>query len=134
MGIIVQTLSNYYNFYSLSEQIPPMLGASGAIMGVLVAYGLFFPENKLISFFFKREKRCFYLYGNVGVGKTMIAHYVYDQLNIKKMKVDGIKNKLIPTGLGDMTNEFLLSHFDKMMMRNNYYKLILLFLPPPYDR
>ena len=47
----IQTLSNYYNFYSLSEQIPPMLGASGAIMGVLVAYGLFFPENKLMLIF-----------------------------------------------------------------------------------
>ena len=33
----------------------------------------------------------------------------------KKMKVDGVKNKLMPTGLGGMTNEFLLSHFDKMM-------------------
>jgi len=33
----------------------------------------------------------------------------------KKMKVDGVKNKLMPTGLGSMTNEFLLSHFDKMM-------------------
>lgn len=33
----------------------------------------------------------------------------------KKIKVDGVKNKLMPTGLGSMTNEFLLSHFDKMM-------------------
>ena len=29
-----------------------MVGASGAIMGVLVAFGMFFPENKLILIFF----------------------------------------------------------------------------------
>ena len=45
------------------------------------------PRNKLLNFFFKKEDfRCFYLYGNVGVGKTMIANFVYEQINIKKTK------------------------------------------------
>ena len=46
-----------------------------------------FPRNKLLNFFSKKEDpSCFYLYGNVGVGKTMIANFVYDQINIKKTK------------------------------------------------
>ena len=46
-----------------------------------------FPKNKLFNFFLKKEvPSCFYLYGNVGVGKTMIANFVYNQINIKKTK------------------------------------------------
>ncbi len=46
-----------------------------------------FPRNKLLNFFSKKEDHgCYYLYGNVGVGKTMIANFVYDQINIKKTK------------------------------------------------
>ena len=46
-----------------------------------------FPRNKLLNFFSKKEDPiCFYLFGNVGVGKTMIANFVYDQINIKKTK------------------------------------------------
>ena len=44
-------------------------------------------KKKFINFFSKKEKKCFYLYGNVGVGKTMIANHVYEKLDIKKMKV-----------------------------------------------
>ena len=37
-----------------------------------------FPRNKLFNFFSKGEElSCFYLYGNVGVGKTMIANFIY---------------------------------------------------------
>ena len=46
-----------------------------------------FPRNKLFNFFSKKEDpSCFYLYGNVGVGKTMIANFVYEQINTKKTK------------------------------------------------
>ena len=46
-----------------------------------------FSKNKLLNFFSKKgDPSCFYLYGNVGVGKTMIANFVYDQINIKKTK------------------------------------------------
>ena len=40
----------------------------------------------LSSFFQKKEKFCFYLYGNVGVGKTMLLNFVYDRLEIKKKR------------------------------------------------
>ena len=44
------------------------------------------PGNKLLNFFSKKNYGCFYLYGNVGVGKTMIANFVYDRVNLKKTK------------------------------------------------
>ena len=36
------------------------------------------------KFFKKKKKLCFYLYGKVGVGKTMLLNFVYDRLEIKK--------------------------------------------------
>ena len=45
-----------------------------------------FPRNKLLNFFSKKNYSCFYLHGNVGVGKTMIANFVYNQINLKKTK------------------------------------------------
>ena len=39
--------------------------------------------NKLFK---KRKKLCFYLYGKVGVGKTMLLDFVYDKLRIKKYR------------------------------------------------
>ena len=43
-------------------------------------------ETFLSSFFQKKEKFCFYLYGNVGVGKTMLLNFVYDRLKMKKQR------------------------------------------------
>ena len=43
-------------------------------------------ETFLSSFFQKKGKFCFYLYGNVGVGKTMLLNFVYDRLDIKKKR------------------------------------------------
>ncbi len=40
----------------------------------------------LSRFFKKREKLCFYLHGKVGVGKTMLLDFVYDKLEIKKLR------------------------------------------------
>ena len=44
-------------------------------------------KKKLISFFSQTNKHCFYLYGDVGVGKTMIVSQIYEQIEGKKMKV-----------------------------------------------
>ncbi len=48
----------------------------------------FFNYKKTIMgrLFKKKEKLCFYLYGKVGVGKTMLLNFVYDRLKIKKKK------------------------------------------------
>ena len=52
----------------------------------------------LSRFFEKKEKLCFYLYGKVGVGKTMLLNFVYDRLEIKKYRVH--------------FNEFMISFHD----------------------
>ena len=45
------------------------------------------PKNKFLNIFFKRKKKlCFYLYGGVGVGKTMILNFFYDSLNFPKQR------------------------------------------------
>ena len=56
-------------------------------INIIKSFENFIKPKKLINYFSKIEKKCFYLYGNVGVGKTMIAKYVFNQLEIKKMKV-----------------------------------------------
>ena len=48
----------------------------------------FFNTKTKSLFFFKKKnlKSCFYLHGNVGVGKTMILNFVYDMVKVNKMK------------------------------------------------
>ncbi len=45
-----------------------------------------FNKKNIFNFFSKKNKLCFYLYGNVGVGKTMIANYAYNQLHKRKIR------------------------------------------------
>ena len=55
-------------------------------------------KNILSKIFKTKNKLCFYLFGGVGVGKTMILNFVYDQLNIKKLRIH--------------FNEFMISFHD----------------------
>ena len=44
-----------------------------------------YPKKKLFNFFFKsKNKMCFYLFGSIGVGKTMLLNFVFNELKIKK--------------------------------------------------
>ncbi len=43
-------------------------------------------EPLLNRFFKKKKKLCFYLYGKVGVGKTMLLNFVYDRLKVRKYR------------------------------------------------
>ena len=46
------------------------------------------PRKTFLSNFIKnKDKLCFYLYGNVGVGKTMILNFFYDQLKVNKLRL-----------------------------------------------
>jgi len=45
-----------------------------------------YPKKKIINFFSKNEKKCFYLFGSVGVGKTMISNHIFNDLDLKKKK------------------------------------------------
>ena len=47
----------------------------------------FFPKKIFFNLFFKKNsKLCYYLYGNVGVGKTMLLNFFYDNLKVQKYK------------------------------------------------
>jgi len=43
-----------------------------------------YKQTFLSLFFKKKEKRCFYLYGKVGVGKTMLLNFAFERLKIRK--------------------------------------------------
>ena len=46
------------------------------------------PKKNFLNFIFKsEEKLCFYLFGNVGVGKTMVFNYFYEFLDIPKQRL-----------------------------------------------
>ena len=46
------------------------------------------PKKNFLTYFFNsKSKMCFYLYGNVGVGKTMLLNFIYDGLKIKKCRL-----------------------------------------------
>ena len=45
------------------------------------------PKRNLLNLFFNSKKKlCFYLWGNVGVGKTMLLNFFYDKLEKKKLR------------------------------------------------
>ena len=46
------------------------------------------PRSNFFHLFFKsKEKKCFYLFGGVGVGKTMILNHFYEFLEIPKLRL-----------------------------------------------
>ena len=46
------------------------------------------PNNTFFNNLFKKkDKLCFYLHGNVGVGKTMILNFIYDKLTTTKIRL-----------------------------------------------
>ena len=46
-----------------------------------------FSKKNLLNFFKKERRLCFYLQGGVGVGKTMILNFFYNNMNIKKNRM-----------------------------------------------
>ena len=48
---------------------------------------IYHKKNFFTNFFNSQKKMCFYLYGNVGVGKTMLLNFVYENLKIKKCRL-----------------------------------------------
>ena len=57
------------------------------------------PKKNFSNFFFKsNNKLCFYLHGNIGVGKTMLLNFVYDRLKMNKLRLH--------------FNEFMISFHD----------------------
>ena len=60
----------------------------------------------LKNFFNKRDELCFYLHGSVGVGKTMLMDFVYNELEIKKYRLH--------------FNEFMISFHDFRHEKEDY--------------
>ena len=64
------------------------------------------PRKTFFSNFFRnKDKSCFYLYGSVGVGKTMILNFFYDQLKINKLRLH--------------FNEFMINFHDFRHVKEN---------------
>ncbi len=55
---------------------------------IIISLDKFLNDKKsfLNRFLKKKEKLCFYLYGKVGVGKTMLLNFVYDRSKIQKYR------------------------------------------------
>ena len=94
--------------------------------------------------FFKKEnyKKCFYLHGGVGVGKTMILDFFYDLISKKKLRlhfnefmlnfhdfVHENKNKgdenIINLFVKDLKSKALLIYFDEFQVTNIVDAMIL---------
>ena len=46
------------------------------------------PKKNFLSFFLNsNDKMCFYLFGNVGVGKTMLLNFAYNNVKSKKLRL-----------------------------------------------
>ncbi len=96
-------------------------------------------KKKLISFFSQTDKQCFYLYGNVGVGKTMIVSQVYEQVKTKKLKVhfnefminfhdfrhEKSEENSIPKFVKNLKNKFDLIFLDEFQVTNIVDAMIL---------
>ena len=81
-----------------------------------------YPKNTFLSNFLKnKNKLCFYLYGNVGVGKTMILNFIYEQLKINKLRLH--------------FNEFMISFHDfrHNKQENNSIRSFVKRLKKKYD-
>jgi len=98
------------------------------------------PKNKLLNLLFKsKEKSCFYLHGNVGVGKTMLLDFFYNELKIKKHRFhfnqfmidfhnfrhEKSNNNSIQSFVKDLKNKYDLIYLDEFQVNNIVDAMIL---------
>ena len=101
-----------------------------------------FLKNKTKSLLFiknKNFKSCFYLHGNVGVGKTMILNFAYDMVKVNKMKShfnefmikfhdfrhEKKDEKSIIQFVKDLKNKYELIYLDEFQVTNIVDAMIL---------
>ena len=96
-------------------------------------------KNFFRKFFRDKEKLCFYLYGNVGVGKTMILNFFYDQLKVNKLRLHfnefminfhdfvhlNKTNNSIEMFVNNLKKEYELIYFDEFQVTNIVDAMIL---------
>ena len=87
----------------------------------------------------KNFKSCFYLHGNVGVGKTMILNFAYDMVKVNKMKShfnefmikfhdfrhEKKDNKSILQFVKELKNKYELIYLDEFQVTNIVDAMIL---------
>ena len=98
------------------------------------------PKKTFFNNFFKNSnKLCFYLHGNIGVGKTMILNFVYDQLKISKHKIhfnefmisfhdfrhDKDDDNSIHSFVKDLKKKYELIYLDELQVTNIVDAMIL---------
>ena len=96
-------------------------------------------ETILSRFFKKKEKLCFYLYGEVGVGKTMLLNFAFDRLDIKKhrqhfnefminfhnFRHEKKDNNTITTFVKELKKKYDLIYLDEFQVTNIVDAMIL---------
>ena len=97
-------------------------------------------KKKIFNFLFtSKDKLCFYLYGNVGVGKTMLANFFYENIKIKKHRLHfnqfminfhdfrhtKKKNNSIQSFVNDLKNKYELIYLDEFQVTNIVDAMIL---------
>ena len=96
-------------------------------------------KKSLLFFKNKNFKSCFYLHGNVGVGKTMILNFVFDLVKVNKMKShfnefmikfhdfrhEKKDDKSILQFVKDLKNKYELIYLDEFQVTNIVDAMIL---------
>ena len=96
-------------------------------------------KNFFRKFFRNKDKLCFYLYGKVGVGKTMILNFFYDQLKVNKLRLhfnefminfhdfrhDKEDDNSIRTFVKDLKKQYELIYLDEFQVTNIVDAMIL---------
>ena len=86
-----------------------------------------------------KDKLCFYLYGNVGVGKTMILDFIYNKIKIKKLRLhynefminfhdfrhEKKNNNSINAFVKNLKNNYELIYLDEFQVTNIVDAMIL---------
>ena len=98
------------------------------------------PRKTFFDKFFKnKDKLCFYLHGNVGVGKTMILNFFYDQLKMNKLRLhfnefminfhdfrhDKEDDNSIRSFVKDLKKQYELIYLDEFQVTNIVDAMIL---------
>ena len=96
-------------------------------------------ETILSRFIKKKEKLCFYLYGEVGVGKTMLLNFAFDRLKIRKhrqhfnefminfhnFRHEKKDNNTITTFVKELKKKYDLIYLDEFQVTNIVDAMIL---------
>ena len=115
----------------------------GLIENLSLFYKSILKKSFLKKIFFKQNsKKAFYLYGDVGIGKTMILNFFYDRVDIKKIRKHfnefmlnfhdfafqrkgKVEDNIINLFVKDLKSKASLIYFDEFQVTNIVDAMIL---------